>query len=59
MLKIPRSQSSRTTTGIQSGPDTLAESTADMAFLTILIVTETLCSFRLVLDEKADRKLSQ
>ena len=40
------SQFFRTTTGIQSGPDTFDESRFVMIFFTILGVTEILCSFR-------------
>ena len=36
-----------TTTGLQSGPDAFEESRFVMTFLTILEVTEILCSFRL------------
>ena len=36
----------RTTTGMQSGPDTFHESKFVMAFLTMLGVTEILCSSR-------------
>ena len=41
----------RTTTGIQSEPDAFDESRFVKNFLTILGVTEILCSFRLVLEE--------
>ena len=41
-------QFSRTTTGIQSGPDTFNKSRLVMTFLTILGVTEIFCIFRLV-----------
>ena len=44
----------RTITGIQSGPDAFDESTFVMALLTILGVTEILCSFRLVLERIMD-----
>ena len=43
------SQFFRTTTGIHSGLDTFYESRFFVAFLTIMGVTEILCSFRLVL----------
>ena len=46
------SQFFRTTTGIQSGPDAFHESTFLMTFLTILGVTEILCSFKLVPEGK-------
>ena len=42
----------RSTTGIQSGPDAFNKSKFVMIFLTILGVTEMLCSFGLVLEEK-------
>ena len=42
----------RSTTGIQLGPDAFDESRFVMTFLTILGVTEILCSFRLVLEGK-------
>ena len=46
------SQFLRTTTGIQSGPDTFDESRFVITFLTILGVTEILWSFRLVPEKK-------
>ena len=46
------SQFFRTVTGIQLGPDAFVESRFVMTFLTILGVTEILCSFRLVLEGK-------
>ena len=49
------SQFSRHTTGIQSGPEAFEESRFVMTFLTILRVTEILCSFRLVLVGKIGR----
>ena len=42
----------RTTTGIQSGPDAFDVSRLVMTLLTVLGVTEILCSFRLVLKRK-------
>ena len=42
----------RTTTGIQSWPDTFDESRFIMTFLTILGVTEIQRSFRLVIEGK-------
>ena len=45
------SQFFKTTTGIQSGPGTFDESRFVMTFLTILEVSEILCSFRLVLEK--------
>ena len=49
----------RTTTEIQSGPDAFDESRFIMAFLTILGVTEILCSFRLVLEGKAGKEIPE
>ena len=46
----------RTTTGIQSGPDAFDKSRFIMTFLTILGVTEMLCSFRLVLEGKTGKE---
>ena len=45
MYESSGSQFFRTTTGIQSGPDTFDESRFVMTFLTILGVTDILCSF--------------
>ena len=53
------SQFFRTTTVIQSGPDTFYESRFVMTFLTILGVTEILCSFRLVLEGKAGKEIPE
>ena len=47
----------RTTTGIQSGPDTFDKSRLVMTFLTILGIIEILCSFRLVLEVKTGKKI--
>ena len=52
------SQFFRTTTGIQSGPDAF-QSRFIMTFLTILGVTEILCSFKLVLEEKTGKELPE
>ena len=49
----------RTTTGIQSGPDTFDESRFVMTFLTIFRVTEILCSFRLVLEGKTSKEIPE
>ena len=49
----------RTIIGIQSGPDAFDESTFVMALLTILGVTEILCSFRLVLEGIMGKEMSQ
>ena len=45
----------RTTTRIQSGPDTFDEQRLVVTFLTIFGVTEIPCSFRLVLDRKTGK----
>ena len=57
MNKSSGSQFFRTTTGIQSGPNAFDKSRFIMTFLTILGVTEILCSFRLVLEGKAGKKI--
>ena len=49
----------RTTTGTTSGPGAFEESRFNMTFLTILGVTEMLCSFRLVLEGKIDAKIPE
>ena len=48
----------RAITGIQSGPDNFDKSRFIMIFLTILAVTEILCSFRLVLEGKTGKEKS-
>ena len=45
------------TTGIQSGPDGFDKSRFIMTFLTILGVTEMLCSFKLVLEVKTGKEI--
>ena len=59
MYESSGSQFFRTTTGIQSGPDSLKKSRFDMTFVTILRVTEILCSFRLVLEGKAGKEIPE
>ena len=49
----------RTTTGIQSGPGAFDESRFIMTFLTILGVMDVLCSFRLVLEGKTGKEISE
>ena len=49
----------RTTTEIQSGPDAFGESRFVMTFLTILVVREILCSFRLVLEGKRGKEIHE
>ena len=51
------SQFFRTTAGIKSGPDALDESRFIMTFLTILGVTEILCSFRLVIEGNISKEI--
>ena len=57
MYERSGSRFSRTTTGIQSGPDAFDESRFVMTFLTILVVTEILCSFKLVLEGKTGKEI--
>ena len=49
----------RTTTGGQSGPDACGKSRFIRTFLTILGVTEILCSFRLVLERKTGKEIPE
>ena len=56
MYENSGSQFLRTITGIQSGTDAFDES---MTFLTILGVTETLCSFRLVIEGETGTQISE
>ena len=57
MYESSGSQFFRITTGIQSGPDAFAESRFFMTFLTILGVTEILCSFKLVIEGKTGKEI--
>ena len=59
MYESSGSQFFKNTTGIKSGPDAFDESRFVMTFLTILGVVEIICSFRLVLEWKTDRKISE
>ena len=59
MYESSSSQFFRTTTGIQSGPDAFDESRFVMTFLTILGVMDILCSFRLVLEGKTGKEISE
>ena len=59
MYEISGSQFFRTTTGIQSGPDAFDESRLVMTFLASRVVTEILCSFGLVLEEKTGKEISE
>ena len=49
----------KTTTEIQSGPDAFDKSRIVMTFLTVLGVTEKLCSFRLVLEGHTDKEIPE
>ena len=49
----------RTTTEIQPGPDAFDKLRSLMTFLTILGVTEILCSFRLVLERKTCKEIPE
>ena len=57
MYESSGSQFFRTTSGIQSGPDAFDKSRFIMTFLTILEVTEILCSFRLVPEGKTGKEI--
>ena len=59
MCESSDSQFFRTTTGIQSRPDAFDESRFVMTFLTILEVTEILCSFRSVLEGKLSKEIPE
>ena len=59
MYESSASQFFRSTTEIQSGPHTFDESRFVITFLTILGVTEILCSFRLVLEEKTGKEIPE
>ena len=59
MYESSGSQSFRTTTGMQSGPDTLDESRFVMTFLTLLGVMDILCCFRLVLEGKTGKEIPE
>ena len=58
MYESSGSQVFRTTTGIQSGPDSFDESKFIMTFLIILEVME-ICSFRLVLKGKIGKEIPE
>ena len=49
----------RSTTGIQLGPNTFDEFSVVITFLTILELTEILCSFRLVLEGRTDKEIPE
>ena len=49
----------RTTTGIQSAPDTFNKLRLIMTFLVFLGVTKILCSFKLVLEVKTEKEIPE
>ena len=59
MYESSGSQFFKTTTGIQSEPETFDKSRFAMTFLTILGATEILCSFRLVLEGKTHKEIPE
>ena len=59
MYESSGSQFFRTITVIQSRPNTFDESRFVMTFLTILGVTEILCCFRLVLEGKTGKEITE
>ena len=59
MKESSGSQFFRTTTGIQSGPDAFDKSRFIMTLLTILGVTEILCSLKLVLEVKTSKEIPE
>ena len=59
MKESSDSQFIRTTTRIESGPDAFDKSRFIMIFLTILGVTETLCSFKLVPEGKIGKEIPE
>ena len=59
MYESSGSQFSRTTTGLQSEPNVFDDSRFVMTFSTILGVTEILSCFRLVLEEKTGKEISE
>ena len=58
MYESSGTQFFRTTTGIQSGPDTFEESRFVMTYSTISRVMEILC-FRLILEEKTGKEIPE
>ena len=59
MYESSGSQFFRTTTGIKSETDVFDESRFVMTFLTILVVTEILSSFRLVVEWKIGKEVPE
>ena len=59
MYESSGSQFFRTTTGIQSGPDTFDEARFIIIFLSNLGAAEMLCSFRLVVEGKRGKEIPE
>ena len=59
MLTDITTQFLRIITGIHSGPVVFDESSFVMTFLIILGVTEIFCSFRLVLEERTSKQITE
>ena len=59
MHEVSSLQFFRTTTEIQSGPDTFDESKFLMKFLINLVATGILCNFKLVLEGKTGKEISR
>ena len=59
MYKTSDSQFLKTTTGIQLAPDTCDKLRLVMTLLTILVVTEIVCSVTLVLEEKTVKEIPE
>ena len=59
MLESSGSQFFRTTNVIQTGADAFDKSRLIITFLTILVVTGILCSFRLVLEGKTSKEIPE
>ena len=59
MQESSSSQFFRTTTGIQSGSDAFDKLRFIPTFVTILRVTEILCSFKLVLEGKTGKEIPE
>ena len=58
-MKVQAHNSLEPSLEIQSGPDAFDESRFIMTLLTILGVTEILCSFRLVLEGKTGKEIHE
>ena len=59
MCESSGSQFFRTTTGIQSGPDAFDELRFVMTFLTIFVIREIICNFRLFLEGKTGKEIPE